>query len=457
MRKQGFFAVFLSIVLTAGLLVGSLLPASAAGYDLPEDTTLYAESAILVNLAGQPEEDIVLFEKKADEVHAPGAMMRYMVVAYALHRIDELGMDMDTATGAYTIEMFNRHVAGTGVATANMAFGEMWTVRDLLAATFIQSASDAATTLAYALDGGVTAFVKGMNDLAKEIGCDFSHFANMTGVDSLAQYTTARDMYRIIRYAQQFSEFEDIVGKRQITVKAVSGGGQHTLVSANAMLQSTSQFRYTPLVHSRTGLSEHEGRTCASVARDSGYEYLVVVLGCPEQNKSGESGLHYRDTRTLFRWAFNNFTYTTVLAEDEILASAKVNLSWSRDHINLVPKEELATVVESGLKSDQIIKKVTLYQDEVDAPIEKGQVLGKVELIVNVDQKIGEMDLVAYESINRNWLLYAWRNVVNFLGSVWFLLGLGVVLLLAAAYALLNILHNRQRRQERLGRVRPQK
>ncbi len=456
MCKKGNFRRIMAMVLALVLALG-VLPVTAAGYKPPEGTTIHAEAAILVNLAGSAEKDVVLYEKAADEVHAPGAMMRYMVVAYALHRMDQLGMDMDKATGTYTIEMFNNYVAGTGVTGANMAFGETWTVRDLLAATFVQSASDASTTLAFAIDGGVTEFVAGMNKLAQEIGCDYSHFANMTGLDSLSQYTTARDMYRIIRYAQRFSEFEELVSQRQITVEPVSGGERHVLVSANAMLTSASMFYYSPLVHSRTGLSGHEGRTCASVARDSGYEYLAVVMGCPEQNAAGETGLHYTDTRTLFRWAFNNFEYTTVLAKSEILASVKVGLAWSTDHVNLVPATELATVVETKLDTDEIIKKVTVYEEHIDAPVEKGQVLGKVELIVNVDQKIGEMDLVAYESIDRNWLLYAWSRIGDFFTSVWFLLGIALLVLLAVGYAILNVVHNRRRRRDRLQRVRPRR
>lgn len=456
MFKKGIFRRLTALALTLALLAGGVA-VSAAGYKPPEGTVINASSAILVNLAGSPDKDLVLYEKAADEVHAPAAMMRYMVVAYALHRMEQLGMDMDKATGTYTIEMFNNYVAGTGVTGANMAFGETWRVRDLLAATFVQSASDASTALAFAIDGGVTEFVAGMNKLAQEIGCDYSHFANLTGLDSLSQYTTARDMYRIIRYAQQFSEFEELVSQRQITVEPVSGGQRHVLVSANAMLSAASMFYYSPLVHSRTGLSSHEGRTCASVARDSGYEYLVVVMGCPEQNQAGESGLHYTDTRTLFRWAFNNFEYTTVLAKSEILASVKVGLAWNTDHVNLVPDKELATVVETKLDTDEIIKKVTLYKEHVDAPVEKGQVLGKVELIVNVDQKIGEMDLVAYESIDRNWLLYAWSRVGDFFTSVWFLLGIALLILLVVGYAVLNVVHNRRRRRDRLQRVKPRR
>ncbi len=444
--------------LLAVLLLGAVsLPASAAGYALPENSPIHAEAAILVNLGSSADKDVVLYEKNADEVHAPAAMMRYMVVAYALKRLQETGIDMDTATGIYTKDLFNNYVAGTGVPTANMAFGETWTVRDLLTVSFLQNASDALTVLAFAIDEGVPAFVAGMNALAEEIGCDYTHFSNMTGLDSLGQYTTARDVVRIIRYAQTFSEFEGLVSQKQITVTPVAGGQTRTLTTINHMLQSGSPHRYTPLVYSRTGLSEHEGRTCASVARDSGYEYLAVVLGCPEQNAVGETGLHYRDTRTLFRWAFNSFTYRSVLGKSEILASVKVDLSWNTDHVNLIPETEFATVVEEKLNTDQIIKKITFTTDRLEAPVEKGTVLGKVELIVNVDQKIGEVPLVAADSISRSWLLYLWSNVAAFFTSVWFWLGVGLLLLLAIGYAILNIVHNRRRRRDRLQRVKPRR
>lgn len=459
MKRKLFSGLFAVLLLVSLMCVGaptvSAAQDGAVGYTLPEGTTINADTALLVNLGSDIDRDVVLYAKNADEVHAPGAMMRFMVVTYTLHRLEATGMDMDAVTGSYTVDMFNNYVAGTGVPTANMQFGETWTLRDLLVISFIQNASDAVTVLAHTLDGSVEAFVDGMNALANEIGCDYTHFANVTGLDSLSQYTTARDVYRIIRYGQKFSAFEDIVGCRQHTVKPIAGGTERTLVSVNSMQQASSPFYYSPLSFSRTGLSSHEGRTCASVARDSGYEYLAVVMSCPETNAAGESGLHYRDTRTLFRWAFNRFEHSTLLAKSEILASVKVELSWSTDHINLVPEREFSTVVESKLDPAQIIKKVTVYEQVVQAPIEKGTVLGKVELIVNVDQKIGEVNLVAADSLNRNWLLFALSGISGFFTSPWFWLGILLLVLLIGGYVLLNISYNRRRRRNRLQRVKP--
>jgi len=435
------------------LLAGCCLPAAAAGYTLPEGTTVHASSAILVSLAGNPEGDVVLYEKEADAVHAPGSMMRYAVLAYALHRIQQKGLDIDSVTGTYTSDLFNHYVAGTGVNTAGMKYGETWTLRDLLQVSFMQSASDAVTVLAVTVDGDVKTFIDGMNTLAIELGCDYSHFANLTGLDSLSQYTTARDMYRIVRYAQSFSAFEALAEKYQVTVKPTAGGTERTIISANNMLQPSSSYRYDPLVHSRTGLSEHEGRACASVARDSGYEYLTVVLGCPEESADGQRNLHYLDTINLMKWGFKNFEYKTVLGKSEILASIKVDLSWDTDRLNVVPASEVATVIDKNLQLDQIIKKVTVYDEQITAPVTKGTVLGKVELIINVDQKIGEVDLVADKDIQRSSVLYGWSMVSGFFSSGWFFLGIGVFVLLIIAYVILNIVHNRRRRRNRTQRL----
>jgi len=446
MLKKRLFAVLLAVLVLGGLIAA---PVSAAGYPLPEGVKVNAPAAILVSLAGNPENDVVIYEKDADMVRAPGAMMRYMVLAHALTCVKEKGLNLDRTTGTYTSDLFNKYVAGTGVNTANMNFGETWTLRDLLTVSFMQSASDAVAVLATTVDESVPEFIKGMNELADTLGCDYSHFANLTGLDSLSQYTTARDMYKIVRYCQSFSEFEDLAVAYQVTVKPKEGGTERTIVSSNNLLQPSSTYRYSPIVHSRTGLSEHEGRACASVARDSGYEYLVVVMGCPEQNKAGETNLHYLDTIALLKWGFSRFEYKTVLGKSEILSTLPVELNWNTDHVNLVPAKEISTVVDANMGMEQIIRKITVYEKSVNAPVEKGTVYGKVELIINVDQKIGEVDLVAADSLSSNWILVAWSKVSGFFGSGWFIAGVILLVVLIIAYIILNIVHNRRRRRQR--------
>ncbi len=450
--KKRIAAFGAAVMLAVTLLFACAVPVGATeGYPLPADLPLHAESAILVSLSGDPEYDMVLYAKNPDQVRAPGAMMRYMVLAYALHRIEEKGLDIDAATGTYTIELFNNYVAGTGVATANMAYGEEWTLRDLLAVSFIHNASDAVVVLAEAVDGDVRTFIDGMNTLAMELGCVNSHFYWLSGLDSLSQYTTARDMYRIVRYCHGFSIFEDLAAPPEVTVTPVSGGTQRTITTNNHLELSSSMHYYDDLLYSRTGWSEEDGRTCAAVASKTGYEYLVVVMGCPEQNEQGESGLHYRDTKALFQWAFKQFEYKTILGKSEILASVQVDQAWEVDRVNLVPAKEVATVVDINMQTDQVIRTVTVYQEEVVAPIKKGTVYGKVELFVNVDQKIGEVELVASEDISRSELMHGWKDFTGGVGKVlpYVLIGLGALLALLVLYVIIALLHNRRRNQQK--------
>ena len=163
-------------LLTAVCLLGAglALPAAAdSPYKLPDDLTVASPAALVVYLGLTPVQDTVLFEKNADEVRAPAALVRLMVGAYALKLIEENNIDVATATGTYEVWMFNSFVAGTGISTANMDFGETWTIKDLLAASLLQTAGDAAVTLAATLSptGKVGDFVKGMNAYAKELGC----------------------------------------------------------------------------------------------------------------------------------------------------------------------------------------------------------------------------------------------------------------------------------------------
>ena len=460
--KKRIAAFLAAVVLTATLLLTCILPVSAAeGYSLPTDVPLHAETAILVSLGNDADADMVLYAKNADKVMAPGAMMRYMVLAYALHRIEEKGLNVDTDTGTYSIDLFNEYVAGTGVTPAGMGYDEEWILRDLLSVSFVHNASDAVVVLAEAVDGNVRTFIDGMNTLAMELGCVNSHFHHLSGLDSLSQYTTARDMYRILRYCQSFSLFEDLASPAQVTVKPVKGGKERTITTNNHLAMSSSKYYYEDLVYSRTGLSDGDGRTCAAVARKNGYEYLTVVMGCPEQNDKGESMLHYRDTKSLLKWAFEDFEYRVVLGKSEILRSVKVEQAHDLDHVNLIPAKEIATVVKKDISNNVIRPEITITVDTLTAPVKKGTVCGKVELYINDDQKIGEADLITSEDISHSELMRSWDGFaggfVHFIKTVlpWVIIVVVVLAVLIGSYIVIAILHNKKRNKPKYPDFKP--
>lgn len=452
MVLKRFFSGFLCLAILTTLAVG--FAPTVAAYALPETMHLYSPTAAVVFLGSSAADDVFIYEKNVDEVHAPAALVRLMVGAYTLKQVQEKQLDMDHAGGQYTEELYSKHIAGSGMATIGMEFGEQWSLRDLLTVSMIQTAGDAAITLAAAVSGSVEDFVAGMNALAKEIGCRQTHFANVTGLDSLSQYTTARDVYRIMRYAMTYPAFEEICSQVQYAFKPLSGGEGYTVVNRLDMLRASSTFRYQPLKFGRTGLSEHEGWSLASVASDSGYDYLVIVMGCPYKTEKGYMGGHYDDTADLFRWAFRNFTYKPLLTDTEILGSIKVRHVWGRDAVSLVPKTAFSTVVANDISADAVIKKVTTYETELKAPITAGTVYGKVELIVNVDEKIGEVELVAAEDMQKNIFLAAVSSVLDVLTSGWFWLIVILLLLAVGGYIVYAVLDAKRHRRRVSGRKR---
>ena len=446
--KFRIFTLFISLLLTASLFTTAV--SASTPYDLPSGTTVSALSALLVSLGPTQEEDVILYDKDADKERSPAALVRLMVGCTAIRIIQENNIDIDTATGTYTVASFNKYISGTGIGVAQMNYGEVWTVRDLLSVSMIHSAADACVTLAETLSGSVEQFVAQMNALAAEIGCTDTNFSNVTGLDSIFQYTTANDVYRMMRYGMNSSEFVDMLSATNYDVKPVSGGSETTLVTTNNMLKTSSTFYYTPMKFGRNGSSDGAGLCLASVAQDSGYEYLCVVLGSPLSEKTAQ----FTDTKTLYKWAFKNFAYKTLLDENDPVAQLKVNLAWNKDTVTLIPEKSFATTVTNELTKNTVIKKVTLYSDSVDAPVAKGQVYGKVELYISVDQKIGEVNLVASESVERSEALAVWSKINQFLTSPWFYAGLVLLVLLLIGYVILNIVHNQKRKRMRMKRVK---
>lgn len=451
MKKTHFLSFFLCLALLAALLAS---PASAQVlYDYPDadGDSIASPSAMLVYLGTTSDKDVVLYEKAADTRYSPGALVRVMVGAYAMEVIEEKNLDMETATGTYTLQMFNHTIAGTGLGTANMNFGETWTVKDLLSVSMIQTAADAALTLAVALCGDQASFVAGMNALAEKLGCTDSHFTNVTGLHDENQYMSPRDVIKITRYAADFPALRKMMELSQYTANPVSGGETRSWPSSNELLRSTSNNYYKDAVYGRTGYAD--GYSIVAMGAKAGYEYMAVAMGA-QKDANGAATVHFSDAKKLLKWGFSDFSYKTLLSKNEPVDRIPVSLCWEKDTIAAVPVEEFSTIVAAGVDSSQVIRKVIRYQDALTAPVEKDTPLGKVELYLNLDQKIGEVELVAAEGAEKNQLLAAWDQFLLFVKSPWFYIGLGALLVLLLGYVILVVVHNRRRKRRKIKRVK---
>lgn len=438
--------------LLAVLTILALLPtafgaaAEELRYEYPAegDDTIQSPSAILLYMGVKPEQDVYLYEKQADTTYQPGALMRVAMVGYAMQVITEQGLDMDTVTGTYTLELFNHYVAGTGLHTALMNFGETWKLRDLLTVCTIQTAADCAVTLAAALCGTPEAFVEGLNQYAGKLGCTNSQFTNVMGLNEEGQYMSAHDVAVFSRHAMQYAELQNMFELTQYTVTPVSGGKTRSWPTSLDFIRQSSTAFYTYALGGKTGGTLTE-MSLMAFGGNNGYEYMAVVMGAPRlDSKSQPTNIAYADARRLIRWGLLDFQYTTLARKNEPIGRLPVRDCAERSSIILVPTTDLATVLGKEVKSEDIERRVVTELQECVAPVEEGKVLGTLELYLG-EKRVGSVPVAAGESAKRNFLYAAWCDVRDVIFSGWALVILGILVLLIVGYVLLNIRYNRKR------------
>ena len=162
-----------------------MIPLSnSAGAEAPA-LTIAAPSAILM----EKETGTVLFEKNADEPGFPASVTKIMTLLLIMEAIDNGVFTPDDTVTA------SERAASFGGSCVYLEAGERMSVRDMLKCIAVVSANDCAVAMAEFLCGSEEAFVKKMNDRAKELELKHTHFSNCTGLfDDGQHYTTARDV-----------------------------------------------------------------------------------------------------------------------------------------------------------------------------------------------------------------------------------------------------------------------
>src|SRR5262249_6530969 len=160
--------------------------------------------------------------------------------------------------------------AGVGESTINLEPGERVTVRDLVEAALIQSANDAAYALAaYAGGGDVDAFVREMNDKARELRLRDTHFVRPDGLDAPEEHSSAADVTRLARIAMRQPEIRDVVDLRTDTI-----AGGRVLHTWNDLLGT-----FPGVIGVKTGHTGAAGWCEVAVLRKSGLTIYATVLG----------------------------------------------------------------------------------------------------------------------------------------------------------------------------------
>ena len=438
MKKCRFPALFAAVT----LLVTLFLPMSAAAL---EDPGLTCRNAILLDATY----DEILYDKGARDKVYPASITKVMTALLVLEAVDAGQLTLDTPITA-TAEALE---VPEGSSTAKIQVGDTYTVEQYLYCLLLPSGNEVAQILAIAVDGSVDAFVDRMNQRAEELGCEGTHFANPHGFHDPDHYTTAYDITRFMKAAMEYDLFQTILTSPNYTLPANGVSEERIIRNTNALTSNWTytQYLYGPGTGGKTGTTDEAGNCLVETAQEGDMSLISVILGAEEVELPDGStdARQFSETIKLLEWGFDNFHRVTLSPEDTLVTSVKVNLSSQADEVNVKPLGSITRTLPKDIDLDKVEMTPSLFSEEVDAPVEAGDVLG-VLTIRYEGTDYGKLDLVADTSVERSDFLYYKDQVETFFQNAGVKLVLAVVLILVVV-VLLRVLVFRKRRRYRSG------
>ena len=310
-----------------------------------------AKSALLMDTAT----GTVLFEKNAHEALAPASVTKIMTMLLIMEAIDSGSIGYDDMVTA------SESAAAKGGSQVYLKAGEQMAVSEMLKSIAVSSANDCACAMAEHLSGSEGAFVDRMNERARELGMEDTHFVNCTGLDDSPEAarhcTSAYDIALMSR--ELLTRHPDIKKYTTIWMDTIRNG-------AFGLSNTNKLIRFYPgATGLKTGVTSGAGYCLSATAQRDGMELIAVTMGCESAK------IRNAACKQLLDYGFANFALVSPDLEDVpsvpvVLGKEKdVSLELSGARQLLIPKAKKAGITQS----------VSL-EESVNAPVEKGAVLG---------------------------------------------------------------------------------
>lgn len=288
----------------------------------------------------------VLFEYKADKRLPMASITKVMTALIALEQAKP-----------GEIVTIGRQAPAVGEATISLSPGEKLPVRDLLAAALIQSANDAAYALASHVGGGsAERFVEMMNERALELGLGDTRYVRPDGLDVEGHYSSARDIFRLARYAMRRPLFRKLVRASEEEI-----GGGRRIVTRNDLLRT-----FPGTIGVKTGQTAGAGWSEVAAARRDGVTIYVVLLGGPSRVQRND------DLEELLEWGLDQYGRVELVVAGRTYATAGVPFSDRR--VRIVAAGRVERLVRLGRPWVETVVAPRIAR----LPVERGEQLGEV-------------------------------------------------------------------------------
>ena len=375
------------VCLAVLLIMGSLSLTAAA-----EEMKLPAKGAVLMDAAT----GTVLYEQNAHEKLHPASVTKVMTMLLVMEALDQGKITLtDTVTASQT-------AAAKGGSQIYLKVGEQMTVETLLKSVAVASANDAACALAEHLAGSEAAFVQKMNQRAKELKMEDTHFVNCTGLDdgedAKNHLTSAYDIALMSRQLLYYHP----------SVKNYTTIWMHTVRDGTFGLSNTNKLVrfYSGCTGLKTGYTSQAGFCLSASAMREDMELIAVVLGCSTSQE------RFSACKSMLDYGFSNYA----LIQPDVDAYPEVHITLGvKKQVKVTTADRCSLLIDKGQKNE--VRCTLEVMEKVTAPVSKGQRLGTMTVRCG-EQILAQLPLVAEETVPRLSFGQIWKNLLRtlFLG-----------------------------------------
>lgn len=435
MKKM--LSVFSVLVLIVVIISLSILPASAVKNTI--DFKTKTDILYLVNL----DTDTVVYSRNSDKKCYPASTTKIMTYIVVTEKVKNL-QDTKVKIKQDLLDQLN----GTESSLSGLSdyADKELSVFQLLHCMMVSSGNDAALVLAdFVGDGDVKAFVKMMNEKTKELGCKNTNFVNPHGLHDKKQYTTAEDMLKIARYALTTPYFIDVTDTVEYYI---DGDDEEPLVNTNKMINPDEKDYYYEYAKGiKTGTTDEAGRCLVSTALKDDVAYMCIALNAPCYDSDGyelEKNYAILESKKLYEWAYKNVKMYEILGKNDEVATIGVNYGDNAEQVALVPEFAYSTMLSKDFK-DKDIKITAKCQDNIDAPVKKGTVLGTATIQYK-DEELAKVNLVAAENVEKSDFLYFMAIAKNIVASPTFIIASISIAVLFVVFTVVMIVLSKKKK-----------
>lgn len=269
------------------------------------DFNITGKNVILYNLRDYS----VIYEKNATDKSAIASLTKIATATIALENIDDLN-EFVTITP--------KDFEGLeGYATAGFNVGDRVTYLDLLYGVLLPSGAEAVQAIVNNTLGREK-FIAEMNNLVDKLGLINTKFSNPIGMDDEANYSTAEDVAKLLKYALENETFKTIFTTKEYRTT-------NNLLLKSTLIHYQDNLDISLIDGAKSGFTKQAGRCLASIATINDVDYLLVVIN----SSTDHSYNAIADSLTIYDYYSKNYSYQTIISEDTYIK--EIPIKWSKE------------------------------------------------------------------------------------------------------------------------------